>query len=123
MSSLACIAVSVPTLVLLQLRARVSIHDIQVLAKTLITTQKLLQKSKFVTNPGRCPIKATLRYRSLCTLSKAPNLISGCTLKTSLFGVGAYVGPFIYETGIFLMTVYKTWKITRTPLMQRLMRE
>ncbi|KAG8760358.1 hypothetical protein FRC12_009579 [Ceratobasidium sp. 428] len=79
----ACFAVSIPTLVLLQLRAR---------------------KSKFVKNP-------------------APRLVSGCTLKTSPLGAGAYVGPFIYETGIFLLTVYKTWKISPTPLMQRLMRD
>ncbi|KAG9077341.1 hypothetical protein FS749_010784, partial [Ceratobasidium sp. UAMH 11750] len=80
---IACLAVSVPTLVLLQLRAR---------------------KSKFIKNP-------------------APDIISGCTLKTSPLGAGAYIGPFIYETGIFLLTIYKTWRVSRTPLVQRLMRD
>ncbi|KAF8598361.1 hypothetical protein BDV93DRAFT_561404 [Ceratobasidium sp. AG-I] len=71
---------------------------------TLILLQRRTEKSKFVPNP-------------------APEVISGCTQRTSLLGTSAYLGPLIYETGIFIMTVYKTWKITRTPLLQRLMRD
>lgn len=81
--TLGCLVVSVPSLVLLQMRAR---------------------GSKFVPNPD-------------------PELISGCTLNTSPLGTGAYIGPFIYETCLFFMTVYKTWKISQAPLMQRLMRD
>ncbi|KAF8598360.1 hypothetical protein BDV93DRAFT_512573 [Ceratobasidium sp. AG-I] len=62
-------------------------------------------------------------YRSQFVPNPAPDIISGCTLTTSSIGMSGYVGPFIYETGIFAMTVYKTWKITRTPLIRRLMRD
>ncbi|QRW08985.1 hypothetical protein RhiLY_07984 [Ceratobasidium sp. AG-Ba] len=55
--------------------------------------------------------------------STSPELISGCTIKTSPLGAGAYVGPFVYETSIFLLTVYRTWTTIKTPLMQRLMHD
>ncbi|KAJ1302513.1 hypothetical protein OPQ81_002832 [Rhizoctonia solani] len=80
---LGSLAVSIPSLVLLQMRAR---------------------SSKFIPNP-------------------APEIIAGCTLKASLFGVGAYIGPLIYETSLFLLTLYKTWRTSSTPLMKRLMND
>ncbi|KAH7338683.1 hypothetical protein B0J17DRAFT_658044 [Rhizoctonia solani] len=79
---LGSLAVSVPSLVLLQRRDK---------------------SSKFIPNP-------------------APGIIAGCTLKASSFGVGAYIGPLIYETILFILTLYKSWSTFRTPLMQWLMR-
>ncbi|CAE6468035.1 unnamed protein product, partial [Rhizoctonia solani] len=81
--ALGSLAVSIPSLVLLQMRAR---------------------SSKFKPNP-------------------APEIITGCTVKASLYGVGAYIGPLIYETGLFFLTLYKSWRTCRTPLMQRLTRD
>ncbi|KAG8794520.1 hypothetical protein FRC12_023927 [Ceratobasidium sp. 428] len=53
----------------------------------------------------------------------APELITGCRFKPLIYFNLSYMTSFIFETTVFGMTVYKTWKMTRTPLMKRLARD
>ncbi|CAE6464848.1 unnamed protein product [Rhizoctonia solani] len=82
-----CLAVSAPSLVLLQVQA---------------------QRKNLVPNP-------------------APDFVTGCIFKSNPLAFIPYIAPFIYETMLFGMTVYKTWKISRgqmaTPIIARLMRD
>ncbi|KAF8596105.1 hypothetical protein BDV93DRAFT_548507 [Ceratobasidium sp. AG-I] len=56
----------------------------------------------------------------------APDLISGCPTKLNALAFVPYLPPFLSETFLFIMTVYKPWKISRTrmstPLMTKLIR-
>ncbi|KAG8737615.1 hypothetical protein FRC12_017077, partial [Ceratobasidium sp. 428] len=52
----------------------------------------------------------------------------GCIFRNNPLAILPYIAPFLYETALFLMTVYKTWKISHgqpleTPLVTRLMRD
>ncbi|QRW22082.1 hypothetical protein RhiXN_09669 [Rhizoctonia solani] len=82
-----CLAVSVPSLVFLQVQA---------------------QRKNLVPNP-------------------APDLISGCIFKSNPLSFLPYIAPFLYETMLFGMTVYKTWRLSQgqmaTPIVTRLMRD
>ncbi|KAG8718904.1 hypothetical protein FRC09_011927 [Ceratobasidium sp. 395] len=53
----------------------------------------------------------------------APGLITGCRFKPLIYFNLSYMTSFIFETTVFGMTLYKTWKMTRTPLMKRLARD
>ncbi|KAG8692934.1 hypothetical protein FRC09_010857 [Ceratobasidium sp. 395] len=58
----------------------------------------------------------------------APDYITGCIFRNNPLAILPYIAPFLYETALFLMTVYKTWKISHgqpleTPLVTRLMRD
>ncbi|CAE6489713.1 unnamed protein product [Rhizoctonia solani] len=57
----------------------------------------------------------------------APDFITGCIFKSNPLSVIPYIAPFIYETMLFGMTVYKTWKLSQghmaTPIVARLMRD
>ncbi|KAG8702284.1 hypothetical protein FRC11_011578, partial [Ceratobasidium sp. 423] len=57
----------------------------------------------------------------------APDFVTGCIFKPNPLAFIPYIAPFIYETMLFGMTVYKTWKISRghmaTPIITRLMRD
>ncbi|KAG9099197.1 hypothetical protein FRC07_010552, partial [Ceratobasidium sp. 392] len=55
--------------------------------------------------------------------NRAPGLITGCRFKPLIYFNMSYITSFIFETTVFGMTVYKTWKISRTPLMTRLARD
>ncbi|CAE7128542.1 unnamed protein product [Rhizoctonia solani] len=57
----------------------------------------------------------------------APDFVTGCIFKSNPLAVIPYIAPFIYETVLFGMTVYKTWELCRghlaTPILTRLMRD
>ncbi|KDN40863.1 hypothetical protein RSAG8_07881, partial [Rhizoctonia solani AG-8 WAC10335] len=82
-----CLAVSTPSLVLLQVQA---------------------QRKNLVPNP-------------------APDFVTGCIFKSNPLAFIPYIAPFIYETILFSMTVYKTWRLSRghvaTPIITRLMQD
>ncbi|KAG8737614.1 hypothetical protein FRC12_017076 [Ceratobasidium sp. 428] len=53
----------------------------------------------------------------------APGVITGCRFKPLIYFNLSYISSFVFETTVFGMTIYKTWKISRTPLMKRLTRD
>ncbi|KAJ1302515.1 hypothetical protein OPQ81_002833 [Rhizoctonia solani] len=57
----------------------------------------------------------------------APDFVTGCIFKSDPLAFIPYTAPFIYETMLFGMTVYKTWQLSRghvaTPIITRLMRD
>ncbi|CAE7173037.1 unnamed protein product [Rhizoctonia solani] len=57
----------------------------------------------------------------------APNLISACLFTPNKFAFLPYITGLFYETLLFLLTVFKTWRLGRnrmfTPLMLRLLRD
>lgn len=53
----------------------------------------------------------------------APDLVSGCRFNTTPLAILPYIAPFLFDTSLFVMTVYRIWKTSRTPLMTRLMND
>ncbi|CAE6457045.1 unnamed protein product [Rhizoctonia solani] len=57
----------------------------------------------------------------------APDFVTGCIFKSNPVSYIPYIAPFIYETALFGMTVYKTYKLSRghvaTPIIARLMQD
>lgn len=74
---------------------------------TIFMLQRQATKNNFLKNP-------------------APDLISGCPTKLNALAFVPYLPPFLSETVLFVMTVYKPWKMSRTrmstPLMTKLIR-
>ncbi|KAG9125921.1 hypothetical protein FRC07_005598 [Ceratobasidium sp. 392] len=53
----------------------------------------------------------------------APGIITGCRFRPLIYFNLSYITSFVFETTVFGMTVYKIWKMSRTPLMKRLTRD
>ncbi|CAE6387288.1 unnamed protein product [Rhizoctonia solani] len=57
----------------------------------------------------------------------APDLISACTFTPNKLAFLPYVTGILYETLLFILTVFKTWRLSRnrmfTPLMIRLLKD
>ncbi|KAJ1302540.1 hypothetical protein OPQ81_002857 [Rhizoctonia solani] len=57
----------------------------------------------------------------------APDLISACLFTPNKLAFLPYITGLLYETLLFLLTVFKTWQLSRkqmsTPLMTRLLRD
>ncbi|KAG9089797.1 hypothetical protein FS749_001050 [Ceratobasidium sp. UAMH 11750] len=61
----------------------------------------------------------------LCELAPnpAPEIISGCRFNSTPLSVVSYIAPFLLDTILFVMTVYKVFRSNPTPLMARLMQD
>ncbi|KAG8685619.1 hypothetical protein FRC08_013016, partial [Ceratobasidium sp. 394] len=61
----------------------------------------------------------------LCELAPnpAPDIISGCRFVATRFSAIPYVAPFLFDTILFFMMVYKVYRNSPTPLMARLMQD
>ncbi|KAH7338719.1 hypothetical protein B0J17DRAFT_717164 [Rhizoctonia solani] len=57
----------------------------------------------------------------------APDVISACLFTSNKLAFLPYITGLLYETLLFLLTVFKTWRLSRsrmfTPLMTRLLRD
>ncbi|CAE6468023.1 unnamed protein product [Rhizoctonia solani] len=77
-------------------------------APSLVFLQVQAQRKNLVANP-------------------APDFVTGCIFKSNPVSYIPYIAPFIYETALFGMTVYKTCQLSRghvaTPIIARLMQD
>lgn len=76
-----------------------------------------------VSSPSVIILQLQARQANLLK-NPAPDIISGCPTKLNPLAFVPYLPPFVCETALFLMTVYKPWKLSRgqmsTPLMTKL---
>ncbi|KAB5591964.1 hypothetical protein CTheo_4596 [Ceratobasidium theobromae] len=76
---------------------------------------------------GRMRLMNMFQQKQNLVSNPAPDFITGCIFTSDPLAFIPYIAPFVYETALFLMTVYKTWKISRnqvsTPIATRLMRD
>ncbi|CAE6420706.1 unnamed protein product, partial [Rhizoctonia solani] len=97
--SLGCIALGTPSIVLLQMQA---------------------SATHLMKNPGK---SSAVHVTSRVLNQVAPDLISGCPTTINPLAFAPYLPPFFGETILFILTVYKPWKMSRqvmTPLLSQL---
>lgn len=70
-----------------------------------------------VSVPSLVFLQSQAQAKNLVT-NPAPDYVTGCIFDNSnTLTYIPYIAPFLYETMLFGMTVYKTWKIARTQIM------